>query len=119
VAADHHHRNRRVLAPDYVEELQAVELAALQPDVEDHQRRPALTHGVDGFGAVVGATGSVALILKDTCDQRADVAFVIDDKNIVAHGFSNCPQCHLRIIVRLSHVVEPTRFPSRRDGIPD
>ena len=119
VAADHHHRNRRILAPDHVEELQAVELAALQPDVEDHQRRPALAHGVDRLGAVVGAAGGVALILQDARDQRADVAFVVDDENVVAHDSSNCPRCAQRIIVRLSHVVEPTRFPSRRAGIPD
>ena len=119
VAADHHHGNRRVLAPDHVEQLQPVELAALQPDVEDHQRRPALAHGFDRLGAVVGAAGGIALILQDARDQRADVAFVVDDENIVAHGSSNCPRADLRIIVRLSHVVEPTRFPSRRAGIPD
>ena len=119
VAADHHHRHRRILAPDHLEKLQAVELAALQPDVEDHQRRPALAHRIDGLGAVVGAAGRMALILQDARDQRADVAFVVDDENIVAHDSSNCPRCCVRIIVRPSRAIEPTRFPSRHVGIPD
>ena len=119
VAADHHHRHRRLLAADHFQELQTIELAALQPDVEDHQRRPALPHGVGGLGAVVSATGGVALILQDARDQRADVAFVVDDQNIVAHDSSNCPRSYGRIIVRPSRADVPTRFPSRLAGIPD
>ena len=41
VAGDHHHRHFRVLLLDGVEQLQAVEPAALQPDVEEHEVRPA------------------------------------------------------------------------------
>ena len=39
VAGDHHHRQIRMLLLDRVEQLQPVEAAALQPDVEEHQAR--------------------------------------------------------------------------------
>ena len=41
VAGDHHHRQFGMLLLDGVEQLQPVEPAALQPDVEEHQVRPA------------------------------------------------------------------------------
>ena len=41
VAGDHHHRQFGMLLLDGVEQLQAVELAALQPDVEEDEVRPA------------------------------------------------------------------------------
>ena len=119
VTADHHHRHRRIFAADHFEDLQAVELAALQPDVEDHQRRPTLANRVDRFGAVVSAAGGVALILQDARDQHADVALVVDDQNIVAHDPSDCPRYRVRIIVRRSHASGPWRSLLHRAGIPD
>ena len=41
VARDHHHRQFGMLGLDVGEELQAVETAALQPDVEKDEVRPA------------------------------------------------------------------------------
>ena len=91
VAADHHHRDRRILATDDLEDLQAVEFAALQPDIEDDERGTALPHGLDRFGTVVGTPRGVALVLEDAGDQRADIAFVVDDQNIVGHVTSSSP----------------------------
>ena len=89
VAADHDHRNRRVLVADYFQELEPVELAALKPDVEDDERRAALSHRVDRLGAVVRATSGMALILEDAGNQRADVAFVVDDEDVVTHDLQS------------------------------
>ena len=41
VAGDHHNRKIGLFALERIEHLDAVELAALQPDVEHHQLRPA------------------------------------------------------------------------------
>jgi len=41
VAGDHHHRHFRMLLHDGVEQLQAIEPTALQPDVQEHQVRPS------------------------------------------------------------------------------
>jgi hypothetical protein len=38
---------------------------------------------------LLGATGGVPFVLKDARDQCADVAFVVDDENVVAHNFSD------------------------------
>jgi len=40
VAGDHHHGHVGVILLDLLEQLQAVELGALQPDIEEHQVRP-------------------------------------------------------------------------------
>src|SRR5438552_2663988 len=85
MAADHHHRDRRLLATDHVEQLQAVKLAALQPDIENDQRRPTLADRFDRLGAVVGAARRVPFVFENARDQSADVAFVVDDENVVAH----------------------------------
>ena len=119
VSADHHHGDRRVFATDHLEELQTVEVAALQPDIENDQCRPALAHGLDRLAAVVGPTGGVPLVFENARDQRADVAFVVDDQDIVGHDSSNRPRWGKRIIVRPWPEAGPTRFPSRRAGIPD
>ena len=74
-----------ILAMDHLEELEPVEFAALQPDVENDERRPALAYSVHRLGAVVRAARGVALVFKDTGNQCADVALVVDDEDIVAH----------------------------------
>ena len=117
--ADHDDGDGRVFPANDLEKLKTVELAALQPHIQNHERRAALPNGIDRFRAVVGAAGGVPLVLQNTCDQCADIALVVDDQNVVGHGSSSCPLRSLRIIVRPSRVVEPTRFPSRLAGIPD
>ena len=48
VAGDHHHRHFRMLLLDGIEQLQAVEPAALQPDVEEHEVRTSRLDLVQG-----------------------------------------------------------------------
>ena len=86
VAADHHHRQARQLAADDLEDLQPVELAALQPDVEHHQRRLARADGGERLGAVAGLARLIALILEDAAHQHADIGFVVDDEDVMRHG---------------------------------
>src|SRR4029450_11689758 len=68
------------------------------PDVEDHQCRPALAHGVSGFGAVVGAAGGGGLILQGGRGQGGGGAVLVDDENIVAHD-----SIKLSAILRADH----------------
>jgi len=82
VAADHHHGNRRFLAPDDVEELQAVGSLPCSPDVEDNQRRPALAHGVDRSVLLWARRAVLPSSSRMPAIKRADVAFVVDDENI-------------------------------------
>ena len=85
VAGDHHHRQVRLFALERIEHLDAVEPAALQPDVEHHQLRPALPHGAEGAFAVARHTGLETLVVQDAGDQIADVLFVVDDQNLRRH----------------------------------
>jgi hypothetical protein len=52
VARDHQHRQGRIAPLDLLEQLQAVELRALQPDVEQDQRRPAVGERLQRLAAV-------------------------------------------------------------------
>ena len=73
-----------------VEQLQPVEPAALQPDVEEHEARPP---GRDRGERVVGvARGAreIALVLQDAGHQLADVGFVVDDEDVSDHGSRSC-----------------------------
>ena len=81
VAGDHHHRQVGLLALDHVEHLDAVQLGALQPDVEHHQLRPAgADRGQRGF-AIARDAGGIALVVQDARDQVADVFLVVDDQD--------------------------------------
>ncbi len=90
VAGDHHHRQLGMLLLDGVEELEAVEPAALQPDVEKHEigaPRPDLRERIVTFAR--GACDK-ALVLQDSGDQFADVGLVVDDQNIECHDLVPC-----------------------------
>ena len=63
VAADHHHRHRRDVGAELAQDLDAVELAALEPDVEDDQGRLAHLDRRGHLIAVGGLAGVVALVL--------------------------------------------------------
>ena len=54
VAGDHQHRQGRIAPLDLLEQLQPVELRALQPDVEQDQRRPPLGQRRQRLAAVGG-----------------------------------------------------------------
>src|SRR5581483_2556068 len=75
-------------ALDGLEDLQPIELAALQPDVEKDEIGPPRDDGGERFVAVARGTGVVALILQDARDQLADVGFIIDDENVGRHDLS-------------------------------
>src|SRR5262249_56580090 len=68
-----------------VQQLQPVETAALQPDVEKDQVRPARLDRRHGVVAVAGGAGVVAFVLKDAGDQLADIGFVVDNEDIGRH----------------------------------
>ena len=71
-----------------VEHLQPVEPAALQPDVEEDQVRPAR---LDRGQRLVGGAGrarAVALVLEDAGHQLADVGLVVDDQDVGAHALA-------------------------------
>ena len=85
VAGDHHHRHVRVLALDRLEQLQSVELRALQPDVEQDQLRPARFDRRDRLVGIARQPRPVALVLEDAGDEFADVVFVVDDQNVSSH----------------------------------
>ena len=86
VAADHHHRHGRHLGVQPAQDGNAVEFAALQPDVEDHQGRLAGMDGGEGLGAVGGVARRVALVLQHPGDQHPDVGFVVYDQDVMRHG---------------------------------
>ena len=86
VAADHDHRHRRHVGPHPLQDFDAVELAVLQPDVEDQQRRLA---GVDcrkRLLAVGRLARRIAFVAQDAGDQHPDVGFVVYDQDVMRHG---------------------------------
>ena len=86
VAADDHHGNRRVLALDRVQDLEAVEPAVLQPNIEDHQARSAGRERFQGGVAVGRLSGAVAFIVQDAGNQHPNVGLVVYDQNVTRHG---------------------------------
>src|SRR6185312_9146557 len=79
VPRDHQHRHVGRITSDDLQNLQPVELTALQPDVENHQRRAARADRVERLLAVGGATRLVTLVVEDATDERADIRLVVDD----------------------------------------
>ena len=85
VAGNHHHRHFRVLLLDGIEQLQAVEPAALEPDVEEQKVGAARLDLVQGGIAVARGAGGVAFVLEQARDQLTDVGLVINNQNIGRH----------------------------------
>jgi hypothetical protein len=70
-----------MLGLENVEQLKAVELGALQPDVEENQVR-ALGHDrSDSIVAVARGARDIALVFQNTGDQITDIGFVVDNEN--------------------------------------
>ncbi len=65
VAGDHHHGDVRVLLLDRFEQLQPVELRALQPDVEQDELRPARLDRRQRLVGIARGARLVALVLED------------------------------------------------------
>ncbi len=70
---------------DLVEQRQPVEPAALQPDVEEDQRRPAVRDFGERRIGVARRARPVALVGQDAGDEVADVGFVVNDQNVRRH----------------------------------
>src|SRR5665213_1261833 len=92
VAADHHDGKARQLTAHDLEDLEPVELAALEPDVEDDERRLARAHGGERLIARPRFTCVVALVLENAAHQHADVGLVVDDENFMRHSLPLSPQ---------------------------
>ena len=86
VARNHHDWKVGMLLLDAVKQLQPVELAALQPDVEKDEVRPARCDRVQRVIAVARSARGVALVLQDARNQIADVGLVVDDQNFRRHA---------------------------------
>ena len=72
-----------------VEQLEPVEPAALQPDVEEHQvRAPRRDRGQRVVRIARGAR-QIAFVLQDAGDQLPDVGFVVNDEDVGDHGYAH------------------------------
>src|SRR5581483_4862496 len=95
VARDHHDRQLGIVLLDLLEQLQAVELGALQPDVEEYQMRTAVGDlRQRGVAVARGARGK-SLVVQDARDQLPNGGLVIDDQNVTCHGTR--PACQLPV----------------------
>ena len=86
VPGDHHHRQLGMVPLDLLQQLQAVELAALQPDVEKHQMRAAIGDFRQRRIAVARGPGGKTLVVENARNQIANIRFVIDNQNVICHG---------------------------------
>ena len=69
-----------------IEQLQPVELGALQPDIEENQVRAARHDRRQRIVAAARGAGDIALVVENTGDQVADIGFVVDDENFCGHA---------------------------------
>ena len=77
-----------MLLLDGVEQLQPVEAAALQPDVEKDKARPARGHDRERVVGVARGARQIPFVLQDTGDEFPDICFVINDQDVGGHGFT-------------------------------
>jgi hypothetical protein len=68
-----------MVALEFLQHLEAVEPAALQPDVQNHQTGAARTDSGQSLVGIGGLTGVYPLVVEDTRNQHPYVGFVIDD----------------------------------------
>src|SRR5665647_894283 len=86
VSGDHHDRQIGLFALDLLQQLQPIELAALQPDVEEHQMGAAISDFRQRRIAVARGPGGESLVVENARDQIANISFVIDNQNVTCHG---------------------------------
>jgi hypothetical protein len=86
VTADHHHRQGGKLALHQLQDLDPVQLAALQPDVENDQRGLAAADRRERLRAVGRLAWLVAFVLQDAADEHPDIGLVVDDENVTRHA---------------------------------
>ncbi len=87
---------------DQTQDIEAVEFAALKPDVQQHQTGLALFDAGQRRGAVAGFAGLESLVLQNPRRQGSDIGLVVDDENVMSHGrrypipYSRCPALRSR-----------------------
>src|SRR5258707_4214475 len=86
VPGDHDHRQIGVVPFYLLQQLQAIEFAALQPDVEKHQMRAAIGNFRHRRIAIASGPGGEALVVKNARNQITNIGFVIDNQNVICHG---------------------------------
>jgi hypothetical protein len=90
VTRDHHDREFRMLLLHRVEELQPVEAAALQPDVEEHQARAPGRDCAQRVVCIARGARQITLVLEDAGNQLPDVGLVVNDEDVSDHGSRSC-----------------------------
>ena len=95
VPGNHHHRHVGMVALHLLQQLQAIELAALQPDVEEYQMRPAIGDFRQRRIAVARGPGGKTLVVENAGNQIPNICFVIDNQNVICHG--SRPSCQLPV----------------------
>ena len=86
VAGDHHDRQVGIVLLDLLQQLQTVELGALQPDVEKHQMRAAIGDLGQRRIAVARGPGGESFVFENARNEVANIGFVIDNQNVTCHG---------------------------------
>jgi hypothetical protein len=86
VTRDHDDRRIRIVLLDLLEQLQPVEPAALQPDIEEHHVRTAARNFGQRLVAVARGPCRKSFVFENTGDQIADVRLVVDYQNVMCHG---------------------------------
>src|SRR5690349_10444129 len=80
---------------DLFEQLQAIELGALQPDVQEYQMRTAVGDLRKCGIAVARGARRKPFVVQDAGDEVADVGFIVDNENVTRHG--SRPACQLPV----------------------
>ena len=75
-----HHGQIGMLLLDRRKHLEPVQPAALQPDIEDDERRPPLLDRGQRFVAVARQAGRVPLVLEYSRNEFADIGLVVDNQ---------------------------------------
>jgi hypothetical protein len=90
VTRDDDDRQRRVERLDCLDQSQPVEARALQPHVDERERRAPLADRFERRVAVERGPRFVTLVLHDPGHEVADVALIVDNQNIKRHDLL-CP----------------------------
>ena len=99
---------------DDVEDLEPIEPAALDPDVQEHELRTASLDRRERFLGCPGGPAAVSLVVEDAGNQFADVGLVVNNQDVGTHrallrGSAISPA----ILVVISDIGRRSRFTSR------
>ena len=70
---------------DYQGEFEAIDAAALQPDIEHDERGAAAAQRLERLVAVARAAHLMTIVFEDARDEIANVGFVVYDENVGRH----------------------------------